>query len=128
MTWLERHTSETGEPRQYEEGAADDVRGPRSGGIARSSILSRVRVAAPVDRAAIVQLSQQEAEAILCIAGGRGIKRGFLSRDDALPPEITKLKPAQLKAALKRRKLDEKGKKAELQTRLRDAIIDEEGG
>ena len=31
-------------------------------------------------------------------------------------------------APRKRRKLDEKGKKAELQTRLRDAIIDEEGG
>ena len=85
-------------------------------------------MATPVDRAAIVQLSQQEAESILCIAGGRGIKRGFLSRDDKFPPEITKLKAAELKAELKKRKLDEKGKKAELQTRLHHAIIDEYGG
>ena len=77
VTWLERHTGETGEPRQYEEGAADDVRGPRSGGIARSSILSRVRVAAPVDRAAIVQLSQQEAESILCPLPGWFPQTGF---------------------------------------------------
>ena len=72
--------------------------------------------------------TDEEAEAILCIAGGRGIKRGFLSRDDNIPPEITKLKAAELKAELKKRKLDEKGKKAELQTRLHHAIIDEYGG
>ena len=127
VTWLERHT-ESGEPRQYEEGAADDVRGPRSGGVARASILGRVRAAGPVDRAEIVELSAQEAKNLLCIVGGKDVKPGFLSREDALPKEIASQKVAELRTALGKRKLSTQGKKEVLAKRLRDSMIAEFGG
>ena len=99
-----------------------------TGGIARASILGRVRAAGPVDRAEIVELSAQEAKNLLCIVGGKDVKPGFLSREDALPKEIASQKVAELRTALGKRKLSTQGKKEVLAKRLRDSMIAEFGG
>ena len=53
---------------------------------------------------------------------------GFLSRSDPLPKTIKEKKVDELRADLKERSLDTKGKKAELGKRLRDGLIAEMGG
>ena len=130
VTWLERHKE--GQARQYEEGAADDVTGrgkSKKGGVARSSILSRVRAPVATDRSDVVELSESEAKTVLCIVSGAvGKLVGFLSRSDTLPEAIKTKKVAELRTELEKRELATKGKKGELQKRLRDEMIAEMGG
>ena len=131
VTWLERHKE--GLARQYKEGAADDVTGrggqAEKGGVTRSSILSRVRAPAVVDRSDVVELSELEAKTVLCIvSGSAGKLAGFLSRSNPLPKTIKDKKVDELRADLKERGLDTKGKKAELGKHLRDGMIAEMGG